>query len=450
MTLPITLQDLSADVPDNRVVFLFSDTTITYGELRQKATQYRSQLDIALGKNVVIYGWSRQEFVLLLYFLDGIAKRILFLPADIEQALYQDYCRQADIELDATYDLTNGICLTDVETASADQRQTVADKFDTEWIIPTSGTTKLPKLVAHNLQSLTRTLKSDVSVGQHFTWGLIYDVYRFAGIQVFLQALVAGSPLAIPKQDLTMSESLAFFAKSGCNTLSATPSFWRKALMTPELKSLELVNITLGGEISDASVLKSLNQMFPAAKIRHIYASTEAGVGFSVNDGQAGFPASYLNGGLQGVDLMIKDGLLWLKPAQQNQHYLSEQEMYEDDGYINTGDLVEIKEDRVFFLGRESGAINVGGNKVQPEEVEKCILESGLVSQAVVYAKTSSMMGSLVMADIVLLDQSADSKDTKKQVLEFCKENLAAFKVPAMLKVVQNIQITQSGKIKRR
>ncbi|MDN3683971.1 hypothetical protein QW180_08500 [Vibrio sinaloensis] len=40
-----------------------------------------------------------------------------------------------------------------------------------------------------------------------------------------------------------------------------------------------------------------------------------------------------------------------------------------DDGFINTGDMVKLDNDRVlFFLGRESGSINVGGNKVMPEK----------------------------------------------------------------------------------
>jgi hypothetical protein len=49
-------------------------------------------------------------------------------------------------------------------------------------------------------------------------------------------------------------------------------------------------------EIADQAVLDSLRAFFPQAKVAHAYASTEAGVGFAVNDGREGFPSSLLDG----------------------------------------------------------------------------------------------------------------------------------------------------------
>ena len=124
--------------------------------------------------------------------------------------------------------------------------------------------------------------------------------------------------------------------------------------------------------------------------------------------------------------------------------------MYDDDGYINTGDLVELKDGRIYFLGRDSGAINVGGNKVQPEEVEATLLASGLLSAAYVYAMKNPMLGSLVCADVVLNNTALDKKEAKSQLLRFCRENLEGFKVPALVKFVKELKTTQSGKLKRK
>ncbi len=60
------------------------------------------------------------------------------------------------------------------------------------------GTTSTPKLVAHTLQSLTRPTKRDLSRGAELRWGLLYDLTRFAGLQVYLQALAGGSLLLLP------------------------------------------------------------------------------------------------------------------------------------------------------------------------------------------------------------------------------------------------------------
>src|SRR5690606_28394717 len=79
------------------------------------------------------------------------------------------------------------------------------------------------------------------------------------------------------------------------NAVSATPSLWRQLMMTAQLSTLPLQQITLGGEIADQPLLDTLAALFPTARLLHIYASTEAGVGFAVADKRAGFPASWLN-----------------------------------------------------------------------------------------------------------------------------------------------------------
>lgn len=123
--------------------------------------------------------------------------------------------------------------------------------------------------------------------------------------------------------------------------------------------------------------------------------------------------------------------------------------MYDNNGFINTGDLVKVENNRVLFLGRESGSINVGGNKVQPEEVEAKLLSSNLISSAYVYAKKNPMVGSLVCADVIPLNKEIDKNELKKQILSYCRDNLDSFKIPAILKIVDDLEITQSGKIKR-
>ena len=150
------------------------------------------------------------------------------------------------------------------------------------------------------------------------------------GCRFFLQALLGGSVLVIPEVAAEVSEQVQLFSRCGVNSLSATPSLWKKILMTAQCGSLLLKNITLGGEIVDQSILDMLNAKFPRAKIRHIYASTEAGVGFSVSDGKAGFPLAYLNRSALGVTLKISDaGHLLMGSASLSMGYLGADLEYE-------------------------------------------------------------------------------------------------------------------------
>jgi acyl-coenzyme A synthetase/AMP-(fatty) acid ligase len=218
--------------------------------------------------------------------------------------------------------------------------------------------------------------------------------------------------------------------------------------MTGQLSELTLKHITLGGEIADQSVLDKLKRVFPTAKLRHIYASTEAGVGFIVSDGRAGFPAKWLEEQALAVALKVSDKQhLLVKPSHQVCQTLASQ--IDVQGYVDTLDTVQIIDDRVFFLGRATGTINVGGNKVHPEKVEQVLLQCADISQAKVYAKKSALLGELVVADVTII-ATAVEQEVKQQVLKMCKNQLQRFEIPTKISIVHNITHDPSGKINRK
>lgn len=439
-----TLKSRLLDVPFDRDCLITNEILIKYSDLHNIIERNKSTINKLDSSNVVINARSRFEFAKLLILLDGEVNNILFLPQDIDKSLHDKYYNEANIHYDVY--LEEDILKYTIINESVDSQNTE----ETNWIIPTSGTTNIPKLVAHTFNSLTRTTKNNIELGNKYRWGLVFDIYRFSGIQVFLQAMLSGSTLIISEANMSISETLNNLVNNKCNALSGTASFWRKILMSKESKGLGLDVITLGGEIADDNILQALKTKFPNSKIIHIYASTEVGIGFSVQDRYAGFPLDYLQNGINRVSLKISDkNTLMVKSDKQIQKYIGDNKLYENDGFIDTGDIIEIKNDRVFFLGRDSGSINVGGNKVQPEEVEQTLLSSDLIYSAYVYPKKNPMMGNIVCADVVLKDKTADKQAIKLELLKYCREKLENFKVPAILKFVDELEITQSGKLKR-
>jgi len=313
----------------------------------------------------------------------------------------------------------------------------------TSWVMGTSGTTGTPKLIPHNLASLTATTKTDLAIGARHHWGLLYDPARFAGLQVLLQALISGAVLVAPEIEQGLDSALDFMAEHGVTSLSATPSYWRKILMSPAVDSLKLTQLTLGGEIADQAILSALRRAFPEGRIVHIYASTEAGVGFSVGDDKAGFPFDYLaDGGLKGVQLRVRDDghLLIRKIHNSGPSFNGE--------FFDTEDIVEVKADRVHFLGRASGTINVGGNKVTPETVEAILCSHPSVVAARVFRKPNSLMGNLVVAE-VQISASASTEITVNALNEFCRAHLERWQCPASIRVVEHIGLAASGKLSR-
>jgi acyl-CoA synthetase (AMP-forming)/AMP-acid ligase II len=130
----------------------------------------------------------------------------------------------------------------------------------------------------------------------------------------------------------------------------------------------------LSGEIAGQAILDHLRSFYPQAQVAHAFASTEAGVAFEVRDGLEGFPASLMALSNGGVEMKLTNGSLHIRSSRIADRYVRQQQAIADaDGFVDTGDLLELRGDRYYFVGRRDGTINIGGQKVHPEEVEGVI-----------------------------------------------------------------------------
>jgi acyl-CoA synthetase (AMP-forming)/AMP-acid ligase II len=180
--------------------------------------------------------------------------------------------------------------------------------------------------------------------------------------------------------------------------------------------------------------------------VTHVYASTEAGVVFAVHDGKAGFPVEWLEKEGQGTQVRIRDGYLQIKTPNAMRGYVTQNEQpLQDDGWLTTADLTEIRGDRVFILGRQDSTINVGGSKVYPLAVETFLLAQPGVVEARVYGVPNPVSGALVAADVVL-GAGVDPAEARPRILAACREGLAGYQVPRVFKIVDAIETRASGK----
>jgi acyl-coenzyme A synthetase/AMP-(fatty) acid ligase len=208
--------------------------------------------------------------------------------------------------------------------------------------------------------------------------------------------------------------------------------------------------VRLSGEIADQAILDHLRDAFPAADIAHAFASTEAGVAFDVGDGFSGFPATYL-GQRGAVEMRVDDGSLRIRSGRNSLGYLGEAvaQPFDDEGYVDTGDLVELRDGRYHFVGRQGGVINIGGQKVHPEEIEAVINRHPEVQMSRVMARKNPITGAIVVADVVVTAEHAALDAVKGQILAACRGTLARYKVPASIRFVPAIEVAASGKLAR-
>lgn len=312
----------------------------------------------------------------------------------------------------------------------------------------TSGTTGVPKLVSHTLETLLARLRKAAQLsgsGGGGRWLLTYQPTGFAGIQVQLTAALTHGVLVVPSQRTPAGFRQAAL-EHGVTEISATPTFWRSFLMTMRTGELELRQVTLGGEATDQATLDRLRKVFPEARITHTYASTEAGVVYAVHDGLAGFPAAWLDNPERATQIRVRDGMLQIRSPNTMRGYLSaESQPLTSDGWLVTADRVEQQGDRVVVIGREDATINVAGSKVYPLEVEQVLLALPGIAEARVYGVGNALSGALVAADIVL-SLGADEAEVRKSLLQACRDQLAPYKRPRIIKFVAAIATAESGK----
>ena len=418
------------------------------------------------GRSVVIAVSSQFTAAAALIELDGAAQRVILYPPDLslEHLDFVAECAGVDIILsDRMQNARDGVVHVQPSAwKKIPESKAEGSRLETEWVLLTSGTTGRPKLVVHTLASLTGAIgKSLPQLCAGVVWSTFYDIRRYGGLQIFLRALLGGGSLVLSSARESTGDFLMRAGAQRVTHISGTPSHWRRAVMSPLARSIAPQYVRLSGEIADQGILDQLRAVYPEARIVHAFASTEAGVAFDVSDGLSGFPTSLIGQRGAAVEMKVEDGSLRIRSARTAVRYLgSEGETLADqDGFVDTGDMLELRGDRYYFVGRRGGIINVGGRKVHPEEVEAVINRNPSVQMSLVKARKNPITGAVVVADVVVKPELStkgatkmtlpEAEELRREILDACHRTLAPHKVPAVIRFVQSLDVAASGKLAR-
>ena len=437
------------------------DTAIPLAELTQHSL-LGSHLEALRGRCVLLAVRDQLSAALALLELDGVARRLVLCPPDLAAQHVPHVWETSGAEgwlSDASGPPADCAAALSVRVHSPALTGRIGARRQshvTEWVLLTSGTSGVPKLVLHTLATLSSALTLRPATQGSALWSTFYDIRRYGGLQIFLRAMHIGS-LVLSAADEPVADFLTRARTAGVTHISGTPSHWRRMLMSGAAAMLQPRYVRLSGEIADQAVLDSLRATYPQAVVAHAFASTEAGVAFEVGDGLAGFPASLLQDSAGPVELRVADGTLQIRSPGNALRYLDAgaAPLRRADGFVDTGDRVELREGRYHFMGRAGGVINVGGLKVHPEEVEAVINSHPWVRMSLARARASPITGAMVTAEVVLTEPSGErgerpSPETlTRELLERCKQMLPPHKVPAMIRIVPALKVSESGKLVR-
>jgi acyl-coenzyme A synthetase/AMP-(fatty) acid ligase len=458
-----SLREVLIQAPDARNSFLWaSNGSVCLHDLA-RGSRLGGLVSELSGQSVILATHDQLITALALIELDGTVRRLTLCPPDLSFDQLSSVAKDADADAVVS------------ETAQAGQNvrnwyrvyfhshqisniENPHGRYSTEWILLTSGTSNTPKLVLHTLSSLTAAIGNRADPDGPMVWGTFYNICRYGGLQILLRTVLGGASLVLSCIEESLGDYLGRLSQHRVTHILGTPTHWRRALMSPRARDSAPRYVRLSGEIADQSILNALRLFYPNAVIAHAFASTEAGVVLTVDDGLEGFPASLLNDASGDVKMKIERGSLRVSSAGTAVRYLgsSGSELRDQQGFVDTGDAVELRDGRYYFLGRITGVINVGGLKVHPEEVETIINHHPRVEISLVRAKKNPIMGSIVVADIVLkkCDRQHSTIEeeaaVKSEISKMCRAALATYKLPVAINIVQTVPIGATGKVIRR
>jgi acyl-coenzyme A synthetase/AMP-(fatty) acid ligase len=435
------------------------DAQVAFGALAQGSSLDADPAAFQ-GRSVLIATRDQLTTALALIELDGMARRLTLLPPDLPHDQLRPIIARAEIDAAVVSEEPAdhlglplwAICRPRIVPAERPR----IDRRPTEWVLFTSGTSGVPKMVVHSLAGLTAAIAPREQRDAAIVWSTFYDVRRYGGLQILLRAILDGGSMVLSDAKEPIGDFLERLARAGATHISGTPSHWRRVLMSPAARAIAPRNVRLSGEIADQAILDNLRAAYGSARIVHAYASTEAGVGFEVIDGGEGFPADFI-GRAGEVEMKIVDGTLRVRSPRAALRYLGEGSamLTDPDGFVDTGDMLERRGERCYFAGRKGGIINVGGLKVHPEEVEAVINRHPQVRMSLVHPRKNPITGAIVVAEVVLRQDSAGDNAAARigavrgEILDLCRAELAQHKVPAMIRFVPTLNVGASGKLER-
>lgn len=268
---------------------------------------------------------------------------------------------------------------------------------------------------------------------------------HIGGINSLLYTL-ANNGTVIVSDDRTPVNVCQAIQSFKADLLPTSPTFLNLLMLSKayeefDLSSLKL--ITYGTEPMQESTLKRLAKILPDTVLQQTYGLSEVGI---LRSKSRSSESLWLKIGGEEFTTKIVNGTLWIKSDSAMLGYLNAPNPFDDEGFLDTGDLVEQDGDWVRILGRESEIINVGGYKVFPAEVESVLLEMDNVEDVVVFGQDHAITGKMVVAKFKLKTPET-ARQLKARMLAFCKNKLQSYKVPG--KIVLTDETTYNERFKR-
>jgi long-chain acyl-CoA synthetase len=309
------------------------------------------------------------------------------------------------------------------------------------FVIFSSGSTSQPKASIHSARTMLdkHVLQKKCLTSISF---LLFD--HIGGLNTLFYILFNVGKLVIPASRSTEVVAQAI-ARHRVETITASPTFLNLLVMSGALtrhdfSSLKVINY--GTEPMPESLLATLTQQLPEVRFSQAYGLTETGV---LPVKSVSSLSTWLTFDRTQCDVRVVDGLLEVKVKTSMLGYINAPSPFTSDGYLRTGDAVRQEGDRYRVLGRQSDLINVGGEKVYPNEIENVLRDMPGVVEVAVTALDNPIMGNVVGAAFKL-QANEELSPFRRRLYEFCHQKLPASHIPRKILITDALLHTARSK----
>ncbi len=483
----------------NRTAVIFGDTKLSYAELNAAANQMANvlcSLGIRRGDKVGLMLPNRPEFVIAFHGIlkmGGVVVPLhVLLKAEEIRRIVQDSDAVAllawqscagDAEQALTHvptcghlirvgpddgeDITMGMQpLTAMLSAASRSFETVRTSGDdTSAIVYTSGSTGQPKgaeLTHFSIfVGIVDRVKTEPDLGRDGIWlGVLPLAFMAALPRVLTLACTGGAICLLERFDPVTV--LAAIQRERVTSVTAVPHMYAAMIAEARRQSYDLSSLSscvVGGAAPPPGLAEMIEQVLGVVP-RLTYASTETGAVATTPKGER-LPHGCVGRPRWGVDVRIADEhdnplpvgamgeILVRSPMAMKGYYKRPQETAEvmRNGWVHTGDIGYLDEDGyLYVVDRKKNMINRGGAKVYPAEVEAVLANHPAVAEAAVVGVPDPVRGEEVKAFVVL---RPGMTATREDIMAFCKERMASYKVPRLLEFCAELPRTPHGKLAR-
>jgi acyl-CoA synthetase (AMP-forming)/AMP-acid ligase II len=312
-------------------------------------------------------------------------------------------------------------------------------------ILFSSGSSGKPKGILHDFGKVAEKFRKQRKPVIAIPF-LLVD--HFGGINTLL-AITCSLGTMVTSSDRSVGAICKAVQKYRVELLPTTPSFLilltaSRAYLEYDLSSLR--RISYGTEVMPQVTLDRLRLAFPGVDLLQTYGLSEVGVLYSKSrqDGSLWFKV-----GGDGFRTKIIDKVLWIKSDYAMVGYLNAPSEFNEEGWFNTNDQVDVDGEYIRILGRTTDIINVGGQKVYPAEVESTVLMVANVKDVTVYGECHPLLGQIVVAKILLFEPEP-LNEVKSRIRHFALSKLVAYKVPVKIVLADGpLQSSRQKKIRK-